>query len=75
MSTVHITMSVPSFIRIERGSDGAHDFKLNKVPLFSRKSVNINVSLSDAPKLALVPAIRYYCDVNWSYHNVCAKFH
>ena len=36
---------------------GAHDFKLNKVPLFSRKSVNINVSLSAAPKLALVPAI------------------
>ena len=130
-------MSVPSFIRIERGSDGgprlqtlkgafsyskkseyqcfevcypgtsscaskllllqckvvkpkclcqvslglkevqmeAHDFKLIKVPLFSRKSVNINVSLSAAPKLALVPASRYYCDVNWSNHNVCAKFH
>ena len=43
---------------------GAHYFKLNKVPLFSRKSVNINVSLSAAPKLALVPASRYYCDVN-----------
>ena len=54
---------------------GAHDFKLNKVPLFALKSVNINVSLSAAPKLALVPASRYYCDVNWSYHNVCAKFH
>ena len=54
---------------------GAHDFKLNKVPLFSRKPVNINVSLSAAPKLALVPAGRYYCDVSWSYHNVCAKFH
>ena len=54
---------------------GAHDFKLFKVPLFSRKSVNINVSLSDAQKLALVPASRYYWDVNWSYHNVCAKFH
>ena len=35
---------------------GAHDFKLMKVPLFYRKSVNINVSLSAAPKLALVPA-------------------
>ena len=45
---------------------GAHDFKLIKVPLFSRKSVNINVSLSAAPKLALVPASRYHCDVNWS---------
>ena len=39
---------------------GAHDFKLIKVPLFSLKSVNINVSLSVAPKLALVPASRYH---------------
>ena len=54
---------------------GAHDFKLIKVPLFSRKFVNFNVSLAAAAKLALVPASRYYCDVNWSYHNVCAKFH
>ena len=53
---------------------GAHDFKLNNVPLFSRKSVNINVSLSAVPKLALVPASRYVCDVNWPYQNVCAKF-
>ena len=48
--------------------------KLALVPLFSQKSVNINVSLS-APKPALVAASRYYCDVNWSYHNVCAKIH
>ena len=54
---------------------GAHNFKLNKVPLFSRKSVNINISLSAAPKLAQVLASRFYFDVNWSYHNVCAKFH
>ena len=54
---------------------GAQDFKLNKVALFALKSVNINVWLSAAPKLALVPASRYYCNVNWSYHNVCAKFH
>ena len=54
---------------------GAHDFKLNKVPLFALNSVNINVFLSAAPKLALVPASCYYCDVNWSNHNVCAKFH
>ena len=54
---------------------GAHDFKLNKVPLFALKSANINVSLSAAPKLAFVPASRYYCDVNCPYHNVCAKFH
>ena len=53
----------------------AHDFKLNMVPLLSPKSVTINVSLSAAPKLALLPANRYYCDVNGSYHNVCAKFH
>ena len=39
---------------------GAHDLKLNKGPLFALKSVNINVSLSAAPKLALVPASRYY---------------
>ena len=54
---------------------GAHDFKLNKVPLFPLRSMNINVSLSAAPKLALVPASRYYCDVNWSYYNVCALLH
>ena len=53
----------------------AHDFKLYNVPFFARKSVNINVSLSAAPKLARVPASRYYCYVNWSNHNACAKFH
>ena len=54
---------------------GAHDFKPNKVPLFARISVINNVSLSAAPTLALVPTSRYYSDVNWSYFNVCAKFH
>ena len=68
-------MYVPSFIKIERGSDGAHDFKYNNVPLFARKPGNINTLMSAAPKLALVPASRYYCDVTWSYHDVCAKFH
>ena len=53
----------------------AHDFKLNKLPLFAIKSVNINVSLSAALKLALVPASHYYGDVNVSYSNECAKFH
>ena len=53
----------------------AHDFKLNRVPLFALKAVNINVSLSAALKLALVTSSRYYCNINWSYHNVCAKFH
>ena len=66
---------MPSFIRIERGSDGAHDFKYNKVPLLARKTGNINTSMSAASKLALVPASRYYCDVNWPYNDVCAKFH
>ena len=54
---------------------GAYDFENNKVPLFARKLRNINTSMSAAPELALVPASRYYCDVNWSYINVCAKFH
>ena len=49
--------------------------KYNKVPLFARKTGNINTSMSAAPELALVPASRYYCDVTWSYHNVYAKFH
>ena len=32
-------MYVPSFIKIERGSDGAHDFKYNKVALFCSKTM------------------------------------
>ena len=54
---------------------GAHDFENNKVPLFDRKTGKINTSMSAAPKLALVPASRYSCDVTWSYHNVYAMFH
>ena len=54
---------------------GAHDFKYNKVPLFAPKTWNNNISMSGAPELALVPASRYYCDITWSYHNICAKFH
>ena len=54
---------------------GAHDFENNKVPLFGLKTRKISTSMSAAPKLVLVPASRYYCGVNWSYHNVCAKFH
>ena len=68
-------MYMPSFIRIESGSDGAHDFENNKVPLYGRKTGKINTSMSAAPKLALVPASRYNCDVNWSNNNVCDKFH
>ena len=54
---------------------GAHDFKYNNVPLFARKTGIFNTSMSAAPKLALVPVSRYYCDVNLPYHNVCANFH
>ena len=53
----------------------AHDFKHNKVPFSALKSVNINVSRSAAPKLALVPASRYNCNVKESNLNVCVKFH
>ena len=35
------------------------------------KTEKINTSMSSAPKQALGPASRYYCDVNWSYLNVC----
>ena len=42
---------------------GAHDFKLKRCLFFLKKTVNINVLLYAAPKLALVPASRYNCDV------------
>ena len=44
---------------------GTHDFKYNNVPLFARKPGNISTSMSAAPKLALVAASRYYCDITW----------
>ena len=53
---------------------GVHDFKYNNVPFFVKKTGDINTSIFAAPKLSLVQASRY-CDVTWSYHNVCAKFH
>ena len=31
---------------------GTHDFKYNKVPIFARKTGNINTSIFAAPKLA-----------------------
>ena len=52
---------------------GVHDFKYNNVPFFAKKIRNINTLMFAAPKLALVPASRYYCDVTWSFHNACAK--
>ena len=57
-------MFVPSFILSERGLDGAQYFILNKMSVFARKSVNTNVSLSAAQKLALVPTSRQNCFAN-----------
>ena len=48
---------------------------LKMVPFPTLNKVNINVSMSAAPELALVPASRFYCDVKWSNENACAKFH
>ena len=56
-------MAVPSLIRIERGSDWAHVFKLIKILLFAKTPVNVNISRSAIPKLVLVPASHYNCDV------------
>ena len=68
-------MSVPSFIRIKRGSDGSQRLQTEQGAFLALKSVNINNSRSVAPKLVLVPACRYNCDVKQSNVNVCAKFH
>ena len=54
---------------------GTHDFKYNNVPIFARKTGNIDTSMFAVPKLAFVSSRHYYCDVTWSYHNVCAKLH
>ena len=54
---------------------GAHDLNFYKGPFFARKPVNFNVSRSAAPKLALVPASCYMCDVMQSNLKVCAKFY
>ena len=50
-------------LRLKEVQMGTHDFKYNKVPLFGRKTENINTSMSAAPKLALVPASHYYFDL------------
>ena len=62
-------------LRLKEVKIGTHGFKYNNVPLFAQKPGNINTSMSAAPKLALVPASRYYSDVTCSYNNVCAKYH
>ena len=62
-----------------QGHDGSafEEEYLNSIRsiFFARKPGIINTSMSAAPKLALVPASRFYWDETWSYHNVCAKFH
>ena len=50
-------------LRLKEVQMGTHDFKYNKVPLFVRKTGNINTSMSAAPKLALVPVSHNFCDV------------
>ena len=62
-------------LRLKEFQMGTHDFKYDNLPLFAQKQGDINTSMFVAPKLALVPASRYNCDVTWSYHNVCAMFH
>ena len=62
-------------LRLKGVQMGTHDFKYSKVPLFARKTGNINTSMGAATILALVPASRYNCDVTWSYHNACFKFY
>ena len=47
-------------LRLKEVQMGTNDFIYNNVPLFARKPGNINTSMSAAPKLALVPASRYY---------------
>ena len=38
MYIIHTLMSVPSYVRIENGSYGVNDFKLNKVHLYRSKT-------------------------------------
>ena len=62
-------------LRLKEVQMRTNDFRYNNVPLFAQNPGNINTSMSAAPKLAIVPASRYYCDVTGSYHNACAKFY
>ena len=53
-------------LRLKEVQMGAHDFKYNNVALFLLENQGISIlRLDSAPKLALVPASRYYCDVTW----------
>ena len=50
-------------LRLKEVQMGTHGFEYNNVPLFARKPGNIDTSMFAVPKLALVPASRYYCNV------------
>ena len=50
-------------LRLKEVQMGTHDFKYNKVPFFCSKNREFQTSIFAAPKLAFVPASRYYCDV------------
>ena len=53
-------------LRLKEVQMGTHDFKYNNVALFLLENQGISIlRLDSAPKLALVPASRYYCDVTW----------
>ena len=64
MYIIHTSMSVSSYVRIERGSYGGHDFKLNKVPIFHSKTCEYRCLRPAVSKIAPVPASCYYCDIN-----------
>ena len=53
---------------------GTHDFKYNKLPFFCSKNREYQYYDVCPPKLAHVPASRYYCVVTRSYHNVRGSF-
>ena len=58
-------MSVPSYVRIERGPyGGGMTLNLLRCLFFARKPVNINVLRPAVQKIDSVPASCYYCDIN-----------
>ena len=70
-------MSLPNFIRIDRGSDGSPSPQTKQRDSFCLKTGENQYMYFEvcSSKLALMPASGYNCDVNESYVNVFAKFH
>ena len=56
-------MYVLNLIRTERDSDGPMSLNLTRGFFFAKNPVNINVSRCAVPKLGLVSANRYDCDI------------